>query len=166
MTFQIKFGTKVEAKTYLHIAWFFHNSFVVKLNKNKNNTNLHLSIFFMLAYLDMSRMWRRNKLTLTQFHGYPVTYLFRNTIRLSNGLDQDQNHNCRSCSRSKLFAKVISRWQKSLLARKELKLQCTSKSFGSWDITASFPYENSRRNPPGIQAVSKRKGHGFEKILA
>ena len=28
------------------------------------------------------------------------------------------------------------------------------------------PYENSRRNPPGIQAVSKRKGHGFEKILA
>ena len=29
-----------------------------------------------------------------------------------------------------------------------------------------FPYENSRRNPPGIQAVSKRKGHGFEKILA
>ena len=29
-----------------------------------------------------------------------------------------------------------------------------------------LPYENSRRNPPGIQADSKRKGHGFEKILA
>ena len=34
------------------------------------------------------------------------------------------------------------------------------------DNLESYPYENSRRNPPGIQAVFKRKGHGFEKILA
>ena len=29
-----------------------------------------------------------------------------------------------------------------------------------------YPYQNSRSNPPGIQEGSKRKGHGFEKILA
>ena len=43
-----------------------------------------------------------------------------NTIRVSNSLDPDQARHCRACSGSKLFAKVISRQQKSPLAGKEL----------------------------------------------
>ena len=41
---------------------------------------------------------------------------YRNTFRVSNSVNPDQD-----CSGSKLFAKVISRRHKSLLAKKQLK---------------------------------------------
>ena len=41
---------------------------------------------------------------------------FRNTIRVLNGLDPDQDHHCLG----HLFAKIISKQQKPPLARKEL----------------------------------------------
>ena len=47
---------------------------------------------------------------------------FRNTIRVSNRLGLDQMF-CLSWSGSKLFAKVISIWQKALLARKEVTIR-------------------------------------------
>ena len=55
---------------------------------------------------------------------------FRNTIRMSNGLDPDQDrHSVGPDLGPNCFANVVSRRQKSLLARIELKVSCTINCF-------------------------------------
>ena len=67
---------------------------------------------------------------------------FRNTIKLSNSLDPDQDTFCRCSSGSKLFAKVINRQQKSLLAREEL----INLENGSFRNREFIKFQNNRHN--------------------
>ena len=57
---------------------------------------------------------------------------------------------------------------KNWISREGFGISSWLGDYRMWHTIESVncPYENSRRNPPGIQADSKRKGHGFEKILA
>ena len=72
-----------------------------------------------------------------QFSKLSFKKKIRNTIRVSDNLDPEQDRH-RSWSGSKLFAKVISRWQKSPLARKELRRTLTRHSLAHILKLSSF----------------------------
>ena len=89
----------------------------------------HLIWVFIVCQLPFKESPEYNGLMLTFFKKY-----FGNTIRVSNSLDPDQAR----CF-VKLLAKVISRRQKSSLARKELS-QCSSIDSIKLSLLFSFTW--------------------------
>ena len=85
-----------------------------------------------------------HQLTFLKTNFFPKNYL-RNTISVSNSLDPDQDQH------SKLFAKVISRQQKSLLTWKKLKAY--------WVIFHTSLFVSGLTLPLAIVATRGQKFH-------
>ena len=106
-------------RVFLHISVQWHRSLFY-------NKKCKLYLKFKYNTIEQERSFSINFLSSADFF-LKITFFNKffqeHTIRVSVGLDHDQDqHSSRPWSGSLLFAKVISRWQKSLFTEQNISI--------------------------------------------